>query len=127
MNLSEKQKYLLNLFFENNYSQYKQTCFHLLNTFSELVSFDIKIQKASIQLINPEPFAVLAFRKSITGIIIEFYNNGEIKSDRIIKTIKNVGKPTIRRMTIQNIEEIDEELMKWFANSYRIMKICKLR
>ena len=45
----------------------------------------MKIQKASIQLLNTESFAVLAFRKNINGIVVEFYSNKEIMSDRIIK------------------------------------------
>ena len=81
----------------------------------------MKIQKASIQLLNTESFAVLAFRKNINGIVVEFYSNKEIMSDRIIKRTKINSNKIINRMIIQNAKEINGEILKWLVRSHEVI------
>ncbi|MCP4130853.1 MAG: hypothetical protein GY754_07710 [bacterium] len=85
----------------------------LIKKLPQTMDFKLKIQKASIQLVNAEPFAVIGFRRSQKSIFLEFYNKSEIKHDRIIKTTASKNKLIINRVTIAAIDEIDAEIINW--------------
>ncbi len=92
----------------------------LLDKFSNAFEFKLKVQKASIQLLNPQPFAVLGFRRSEKHIFIEFYTQTEIKNNRIVKTLKSENNLIINRVEIFTENDIDEELINWMKESSRI-------
>ena len=85
------------------------------------LDFKLKIQKASIQLLNPEPFAVIGLRRSKKNIFLEFYNETEIDKNRIVKTIKGNNSFIINRVDIASECDIDTELIEYIIHSNELI------
>lgn len=94
----------------------------LLNKMSKTMDFKLIFQKASIQLVNSEPFAVIGFRRSQKYIFLEFFNESKIENKRIIKTTKSKINLIINRVNIVTSDEIDTELLNWINDSYKMLK-----
>lgn len=80
------------------------------------IDFKLKIQKASIQLLNAAPFVVLGLRRSEKHIFIEFYNENIIDDKRIVKTLKKDDN-VINRVNISTTTDIDKQLVDFVIHS----------
>ena len=107
----------LDAFFINERKGYKETVVLLIKELKKAIDFKFKFLKASIQLVNKTPFAVIAFRRSKPYFFVEFYSTEQIKSPRIIKTIDKADQQIINRVNVLSIEQIDEELLNWIQKS----------
>jgi hypothetical protein len=93
----------------------------LLDCLSRKISFEIKIQQASIQLMKEEKtFVVFGFRRSKNYYFVEFFSKIDIQDDRIIQKI-NKDELVINRVEIKTENDIDSKLIDWILNSYRLM------
>lgn len=81
------------------------------------LDFKLKIQKASIQLLNPDPFIVFGFRRNKKNIFLEFYHEESIKEARIIKSIKVQNSLYIHRVEISDEKDINKELLEYMVHS----------
>lgn len=84
------------------------------------VQFKLTLLKASMHLVDTEPFAVLGFRRSQAFIFVEFYNESEIASIRIDRTLPREDTRMIHRVNITSADDIDRELITWVLHSHRI-------
>jgi hypothetical protein len=106
-------------FFLNDRINYKETIEGFLTEVEREITFKIKVLKASIQLLDKKPFAVIAFRRSKSYFFVEFYSTENIDNPRIIKTIKK-SELIINRVNILSREQIDKELIHWIQKSKSI-------
>jgi hypothetical protein len=89
----------------------------LLQHAAAQIDFTLKIQKASIQLLAPAPFAVLGFRRSHAHIFVEFLHESEIEHARIIKTITSAKHAPLHRVNVATATDIDPELLAWIVHA----------
>ena len=97
----------------------------LLNKLSQQIDFNVKIQKASIQLINKGAFAVLGFRKNMDSFFVEFYNAKQIENDRIAQMKRLNDSLIIHTVNISNSSEIDNMLISWIKQSDKLISAVK--
>jgi len=81
---------------------------YILDKLSEKIDFKLKIQKASIQLLNPEPFAVLGYRRKQKYIFLEFYNKIEVEDCRVVKTLEAENRLFLNRIHITDVGDFDD-------------------
>jgi len=99
------------------HKEHKQLTILFLEKLAQALAFKLKIQKSSIQLLNPQPFAVIGLRKNQKQIFIEFYNETAIDNNRIINTIKGKNEYIINRVNIFDDRGIDSELIAFIIHS----------
>lgn len=120
--MTEKEKEKLQSFLAIKKEQYSDIVVAFLKQLEEIVKFRLIFQKASIKLCVNEPFAVIAFRRSLSYVFIEFYNSFEIDSSRIIKKIVKSQQLIIHRIAVYSLNDIDGELIIWIKNSSLFVK-----
>lgn len=101
--------------------EHQELAIYLLHTLAAKMAFKLKLQKASIQLLNDKPFAVLGFRRSRKHIFYEFYSATEINNARIIKTTRTKDGLLMNRVNIFTIYDVDDELINWTMTSNNMM------
>lgn len=109
--------------FSFHQNEHQDLAIHLLRALAAKIDFNLKIQKASIQLVNDQPFAVLGFRRSQTHIFFEFYSAAEIKNGRIIKTLRAKDDLLINRVEIFTANDVDDELINWTIASNKLLNM----
>ena len=118
-------------FFNKFNEPYYINCFNkLTNKLLEKISFEIKILNTSIQFTDENTtFSACGFRRNKDYFFVEFYNKDKITDKRIVREAKhnNVyqGKKIgyiISRVEIRNEIEIDEELIGWIVESYKLVE-----
>lgn len=107
--------------FSFHQTEHQLLAVHLLNELATAIDFKLKIQKASIQLVDNKPFAVLGFRRSQKHIFFEFYNAEEINNPRIIKTLLAKNGYFINRVEIFTANDVDDELINWTSASSELL------
>lgn len=108
-------------FLANDRQLHGEKLFHLLNSLSSRLSYKIKTQRASIHLIHRTTFAVIGFRRKTEHFFVEFYHDGIIENDRIIKTNKR-NSLIIHTVNILMLSDIDDDLLKWMKHSFELKK-----
>ena len=103
--------------------EHQELAIHLLRTLAAKMAFKLKLQKASIQLLNDKPFAVLGFRSSQTHIFYEFYSAAEIKNARIIKTLLAKDGLLINRVEIFTTNDVDDEVINWTIAANKLLNL----
>ena len=93
----------------------------LLHEVAGQIDFTLKIQKASIQLLAPIPFAVLGFRRIQAHIFVEFLHESVLEHARIIKTITSAKHPPLHRVHVVTAEDIDPELIAWIVHASTVV------
>lgn len=106
---------------EFHHEEHKTLSFSIIKKMADKMEFKLKIQKASIQFLNPEPFAVIGLRRSQKNVFLEFYNENKINKDRIVKTIKGNNPFIINRVNISDENDIDTELIKYIIHSNELI------
>ncbi len=101
--------------------KHKKLSIRILEEVANEIDFKLKIQKASIQLVTSQAFAVIGLRRSQESIFIEFYSKSKIDNDRIVKTIKGKNRLEINRINIFNENEINKELIKFILHSNELI------
>jgi hypothetical protein len=91
----------------------------LLNCLSRKISFEIKFQQASIQLMKEgKIFLAFGFRRSKNYYFVEFFSVVDIQDNRIIQKI-NRDECIINRVEIKTENDIDNILVDWMITSYK--------
>lgn len=93
----------------------------LLEEINKEIDLTLKVQKASIQLISQEPFAVLGYRRSKPSVFIEFYTLDQCDNARIVQTITAKNGLPLHRVIIENLDDINAELLNWVLSSAAIV------
>jgi len=101
--------------------EHKSLSFSIIEKMDDKMDFKLKIQKASIQFLNPEPFAVIGLRRNHKNVFLEFYNEKKIDKDRIVKTIKGNNSFIINRVNISDENDIDTELIGYIIHSNELV------
>lgn len=114
--MTAKENYKLEAFFSEDRKCFKDIVFMLLHILAKEINFNLKFQKASIQLCDKFPFAVIAFRRKNPYFFIEFYTSEKYDNLRI-KIMKESGKEIINRVNILSSKDIDTELLNWVQKS----------
>lgn len=108
-------------YFHFHHEEHRTLTASLIKNVSSKLSFQLKVQKASIQFIGKAPFAVIGYRRSKKSIFIEFYTAEELAHKRIIQTIDTkVGLP-LHRVEINTLNDIDDGLINWICNSCELV------
>jgi hypothetical protein len=116
----ERLKELPNLF-EFHHPEHQELSMFFLEKIAARLDFKLKIQRASIQLMNPHPFAVIGLRQSQSFIFIEFYNEVEVESKRVVKTLEGKNECIVNRVEIVHTNEIDSELLDFVVHSNSLL------
>ncbi|MEN8907281.1 MAG: hypothetical protein ABF289_15095, partial [Clostridiales bacterium] len=98
--------------FKFHKNEHKNLTNHLLKKLSTTLRFRLKVQKASIQLIDKVPFAVIGLRRSCNYIFFEFYNSVSINTSRAVKTVVKDENKIINRINILSSDCIDDEILE---------------
>lgn len=106
---------------EFHHKEHKSLSISIIKKMGDRIDFKLKIQKTSIQLLNPEPFAVIGIRRSKNDVFLEFYNEIEIDKNRIVKTIKGNNSFIINRVNIVAENDIDTELIEYMVHSNELL------
>jgi hypothetical protein len=101
--------------------EHKSLSISIIKKIGDRIDFKLKIQKASVQLLNPEPFAVIGLRRSKKDIFLEFYNEIEIDNNKIVKTLKGNNSFIINRVNITAERDIDTELIEYIVHSNELV------
>ena len=101
--------------------EHKSLSISIIKKIGDRIDFKLKIQKASVQLLNPEPFAVIGLRRSKKDVFLEFYNEIEIDNNRIVKTLKGNNSFIINRVNITAERDIDTELIEYIVHSNELV------
>ena len=106
---------------EFHHEEHESLSISIIKKVGDKINFKLKIQKASIQFLNPEPFAVIGLRRSKKDVFLEFYNEIEIDNNRIIKTVKGNNSFIINRVNISSDSDIDTELIDYIVHSDKLI------
>jgi len=106
--------------FDFHRPEHKSLSLELLSTLAKQIQFKLKLQKASIQLIDKAPFGVIGLRRSKANIFVEFYTEDESHSPRIIRRQSMPNQLTLNRVELSAPSDIDEELIHWIIASQRM-------
>ena len=124
---------LFELFNKFNESYIAVAIDKLFNRLREQITFEAGMRNASIHLVKGNlTFSACGFRRSKDYFFVEFYNETSINNKRIVREVKrdnvNQGvyqgkkiKYIISRVEIRSENEIDDELIKWIFNSYKLI------
>ncbi len=93
----------------------------LLEKIAYEIDFKMKVQKASIQLICSQPFAVIGLRQNQEHIFVEFYSEIKIDKARIVNITKGKSELLINRINLIKECEIDLELIKYILHSNELL------
>ena len=85
--------------------------------FSELPSFEIKVQKTQITFINPRVFACVSLKWKNT-LTVTFGLPSKAESPRIFAASEPYPNRWTHHVKIKTPEEIDEELMEWLKSAH---------
>lgn len=108
-------------FIEFHHEEHKSLSISIIKKIGDRIDFELKIQKASVQLLNPKPFAVIGLRRSKKDVFLEFYNEIEIDKNRIVKTLKGNNSFIINRVNITAKHDIDTELIEYIVHSNELL------
>ncbi|WP_156888350.1 DUF5655 domain-containing protein [Spirochaeta cellobiosiphila] len=100
--------------------QHQQLSLLLIERLSAHLDFKLKIQKATVHFVKDDSFAVIGLRRSKASIFVEFHVSKFIKNPRVEKTLTGRKGQLIHRVTVHNGEDIDETLLTWIKDSYRL-------
>ena len=117
-----KENQALHRFLTGNKEQFSEIVWSLLNQLEKELTFKLKIQKASIQLVCNVPFAIIGFRRSLDYIFVEFYNDIMIDNPRIVSTIAKSKQLIIHRLYVSSLDDIDIQLLTWIKSSNLLVK-----
>ncbi len=103
------------------HEEHKSLSILIIKKMADRMEFKLKIQKTSIQLLNPEPFAVIGLRRSDKNVFLEFYNENEIDKSRTVKTIKGKNPFIINRVNIAFEHDMDTKLIEYIIHSNELV------
>jgi len=109
--------------FDFHRSEHENLSLKLVSTLAEHISFQLKIQKASIQFISP-PFGVIGLRRSKANIFLEFYAPQELQNTRIIRRTLMPNQLILHRVEVSSSDDLDEELIHWLKESQSLVANC---
>ena len=106
--------------FEFHVAGHEALALTVLRKVAGRLDFRLKLQKASIQLIDAAPsatpFAVLGFRRTKPFIFLEFYGAADLDDARIVQTIEYEGRP-LHRIHIATPDDVTEDVVAWVVDS----------
>lgn len=107
--------------FHFHVAQHATLSMFLLNRMAEKLSFRLKLQKATIQLIDGAAFAILGFRRSQQSIFVEFFTEKEVSSLRVERTVIGRNGKLINRVYLHVETDVDSELLQWLMHSNKLV------
>jgi hypothetical protein len=120
--MNDKDKKALADFLTDEKLVFTEMLSSFLQKLSLRVDFSLKIQKASIQLINNAPFAVFAFRRKRDYFFVEFYSDIIINDESIVKTNIVDKSKIIHTINVCNGNNLEDRLLGWIEKSHSLTK-----
>lgn len=120
--MNEREKQGILDFLANDRQCHSEKLFHLLNRLSLQLNYQLKIQRASIQLIHNAPFAVIGFRRRSNHFFVEFYNDRIIENNRIVTRQDKGNSLIIHTVNVSTLSDIDNDLLKWIKHSFELVQ-----
>lgn len=102
---------------EFHHEEHRYLSLSIIRKVTDKIDCTLKIRKASIQFLNPRPFAVIGLRRSQKRVFLEFFSEHAIDEERIVKTIQADNSFVINRVNIALASDIDTELVAYILHS----------